>query len=1170
MRHFFTLLFTFLMVNFTIGQNYLDNPRISKKENPSLKGTDDISAEMTCESFYAPDATFNLDFTITVISPDWEYGDSLSLTFPAGITPNDGSASIGTEEFNGVNGQTISWGDNANSYGGIGTDNLYEFWVEVTVDAGVSGVQVIDFFLSGDEYGSAPHEFEGTVSAYEIPSTPDLAPEALGYVAEYYGVPITQAIFTPEGRVNNYGAELTEATDFNLTVGASYDESLPITIPLGPNATEDFTFPEISYTETGTASFTYNANASNDANPDNGIVIKNIEITDSILSRHNGDINGATGYGIPGGVSANVFQITTEDLLTAVSFYVSYCQTDDNTVSARIYEFDSVPGDLIAQTNEVTMTEQYSTYTVAFPAQVSLTPGKYLIGIVDGNQFLAIATTTTPYVEKSCWSYDPDPPAWHYNDGTNYADTYVMEAIFGTYQAPDFDVALEELTMPDYVLAGDVDITGTIKNMGGEVLTSIDIEYSINGGEIVLETLSGLSVASLDTYDFVLSTPAYLSGSEPFIIDVHIDNGNGLGPDANPNNNDLSTTISVVEYIPSKMIVGEEGTGTWCGWCVRGHVFMDSMAMKYPDTWIGIAVHNSDPMTVPVYNAGIVPVIGGFPNVFMNRTFLADPYDLEAAYYQEMEVVSPVSVSLENKSYNENTGELSFTLTSYFVATVSDFRFNAVLVENEVSGTGAGWAQSNSYSGGGSGPMGGYENLPDPVPAEDMVYQNVARAILGGFEGVEGSLPTTVNAGETHSYEFTTTIPEDWDINHMEIVGMVINQANGKIENATIESLGEQEINLPYGYSFASSRIIPENPDMMIVLNDILNDNLDFVRNSNGNTLRKIGPVWVNGIGNWITTEGYLFKMNAADQLSFEGSAIDPTTVINLHEGFQFVSYLPVLPIDATVAFDNILNDNLIYIRDSQGGMLRKIGPNWVNGIGDCNPGQGYLIKMFADDELVYNIPSEATKSSVQKKAIKHFTFEGGNAADPVCTIYISGLNIGDEVAAYDGNVMVGSTVIVSENTLENALPIFSTLTSQKGYVNGNNILLRVWDDQLQSQVPSSYTFVNEYEEAYLESNYPSEDGEFSVINVTKGASDNLDVETNVSIYPNPASDVLNVVANTKIDRVRIINFIGQIMFDNNVNNSSININTSAYQSGVYIISVETSNRVITEKITIK
>jgi len=225
---------------------------------------------------------------------------------------------------------------------------------------------------------------------------------------------------------------------------------------------------------------------------------------------------------------------------------------------------------------------------------------------------------------------------------------------------------------------------------------------------------------------------------------------------------------------------------------------------------------------------------------------------------------------------------------------------------------------------------------------------------------------------------------------------------------------------------------------------------------------------------------------------------------------------------------------------------------------------------MFADDELVYNIPVDAAKSSVHKKVIKHFTFEGGNAADPVYTIYISGLNIGDEVAAYDGNIMVGSTVIRSENTLENSLPIFSTLTSQKGYVNGNDIALKVWDNQSQSQVSSTYALVDDYEEAYTENTYPAEDGEFSVINITKGASDNMDVEANISIYPNPATDVLNVVANTNISRVRIINFIGQTMFDNNVNNSSININTSAYQSGVYIISVETSNGVSTEKITIK
>ncbi|MBI9037019.1 MAG: hypothetical protein JEY97_02695 [Bacteroidales bacterium] len=44
---------------------------------------------------------------------------------------------------------------------------------------------------------------------------------------------------------------------------------------------------------------------------------------------------------------------------------------------------------------------------------------------------------------------------------------------------------------------------------------------------------------------------------------------------------------------------------------------------------------------------------------------------------------------------------------------------------------------------------------------------------------------------------------------------------------------------------------------------------LDFIRNSNGNTLRKIGPNWVNGIGNLNPTEGYLVKMNNSDYLFY-------------------------------------------------------------------------------------------------------------------------------------------------------------------------------------------------------------------------------------------------------------------------------------------------------------
>jgi photosystem II stability/assembly factor-like uncharacterized protein len=168
-----------------------------------------------------------------------------------------------------------------------------------------------------------------------------------------------------------------------------------------------------------------------------------------------------------------------------------------------------------------------------------------------------------------------------------------------------------------------------------------------------------------------------------------------------------------------------------------------------------------------------------------------------------------------------------------------------------------------------------------------------------------------------------------------------------------------QEIQLSLGYQFASGRIEPENPDMLIVLQEILNDDLDFVRNSEGNMLRKIGPNWVNGIGDWVCTEGYLFKMNADASFHISGNTLDPLSPISLIAGYQFISYLPEISIDAIIAFDNILNDNLDFIRNSNGETLRKIGPIWVNGIGNANPGEAYLIKMFEEDVLIYTFPYE-------------------------------------------------------------------------------------------------------------------------------------------------------------------------------------------------------------------
>jgi len=170
----------------------------------------------------------------------------------------------------------------------------------------------------------------------------------------------------------------------------------------------------------------------------------------------------------------------------------------------------------------------------------------------------------------------------------------------------------------------------------------------------------------------------------------------------------------------------------------------------------------------------------------------------------------------------------------------------------------------------------------------------------------------------------------------------------------TVLSGNPQEIDLNSGYQFISANRSPENPEMLEVMGNNLNDNLGFVRNSQGQMLQNIGGNWVNGIGDWISTEGYLFKMNEPDVLIIDGTVVNPQTPINLNTGYQFISYLPNETLDALEAFGGILNDDLDFIRNSEGGVLRKIGPNWVNGIGDCNPGEGFLVKMNGEGVLVF------------------------------------------------------------------------------------------------------------------------------------------------------------------------------------------------------------------------
>ena len=103
----------------------------------------------------------------------------------------------------------------------------------------------------------------------------------------------------------------------------------------------------------------------------------------------------------------------------------------------------------------------------------------------------------------------------------------------------------------------------------------------------------------------------------------------------------------------------------------------------------------------------------------------------------------------------------------------------------------SGYDQVNAYSGGGAGDMGGYEELPALVPADQMYYDFVARAIIGGFPGMENSVPEEVDANQDFDFAFTYEVPADYDETQMKAIILVQDEETGEILNGDIVALGE-------------------------------------------------------------------------------------------------------------------------------------------------------------------------------------------------------------------------------------------------------------------------------------------------------------------------------------------------------------------------------------------
>ncbi len=330
------------------------------------------------------------------------------------------------------------------------------------------------------------------------------------------------------------------------------------------------------------------------------------------------------------------------------------------------------------------------------------------------------------------------------NGNPTVADNSYYEFNFGTQ--PAIDIAGLSAYIPPYVKTNSpFTLSGTVMNVGTANVTTMDMNFSDNGGTVQTTTLSSLSIASLAKYNFNLAAIPFT----PTTVGIHhlkiwATNINSLA-DQNNSNDTIYVSTAVIDSVISKMALFEEFNQASCDPCAAATPNLDSVlgnclskcnAVRYHVNWPGRDFMDS--VTLGPFVQAQVTYYGvtGVPDGKLDGAADVSPASMNSSLiYQEAGIGSPFRISL-NGSFNMATQTYSATANvKAFAAFNSGLKLKIALTVDTIT-----YANNQST-----------ESIPQTV------FPQVAEAMLPSSAG---TTLTAFTSGQTQ------TVNTSWVKNH--------------------------------------------------------------------------------------------------------------------------------------------------------------------------------------------------------------------------------------------------------------------------------------------------------------------------------------------------------------------------------------------------------------------
>jgi hypothetical protein len=260
--------------------------------------------------------------------------------------------------------------------------------------------------------------------------------------------------------------------------------------------------------------------------------------------------------------------------------------------------------------------------------------------------------------------------------------------------------------------------------------------------------------------------------------------------------------------------------------------------------------------------SGHARIAGSSPHSYMEDVLITATETTTAQSYSyttaadglyELNGVEPGTYNLTASKYGYTFGSYSNLVVASH-ATLSGYNFGGTAVATT--------SQTLSL-------QTGYQFVSTRIEAADMDMEAVVGGIIGNLTFIKNTAGSFLHKPGP---DWVNNIG-DWKVKEGYLFNMT---APSVLTLSGIQEAADSPIPVQAGYQLIS--YLPEYPiNAQTALASIL-DNMEYVRNSAGAYLRKVGGNWVSNIGTMKPGEGYLLKMHAPDVLIYPGASMATLT----------------------------------------------------------------------------------------------------------------------------------------------------------------------------------------------------------------------------------------------------------------------------------------------------